>query len=752
VPGLSANEQEVARIPFWRRSIKWRMALAVALAISLLSAVGVAFHVWEEGRALERSQLARAEALSRTLAVNSASWVLADDVAGLGEVVQSIAHYPELRYAMVVAPSGRVLAHSLVGMTGKQVIDPTSLAVLDSPAMPRIVANDRESVEVAVPVLAGGRLLAWARVALKKDGIYASQKKMAREGVLFVAAAVVVSILLGVGLSGRITRDIATLSETAELIRRGRRDVRVTFSRDDEIGRLGEDINAMLDTLASKERNLLDAQQLAHLGHWELDLAANKLQWSEEIFRIFELDPARFPASYEAFLGAIHPDDREKVDRAYRLSVENHAPYKVVHRLLFPDGRVKYVQERGITQFDGRGAPMRSLGTIQDITERVLIEQRLEKEMLRYRTLLRTMRDGLCVLDEDGKVVEANQSFAAMLGYSEGEMASLAVSDWNAQWDKAGVLERIGRLMQGSEVFETLHRRKDGTTYPAEVSATPMVIDGQPLLFCVMRDISERKRAEEALRALNASLEERVREEVEKSMRQERTLIQQSRLAALGELVHHISHHWRQPLNALGLVLANIEDAFRFNELDEAALHGYVRRGTALLQGMSATIDNFRNFFQPDTGRQPVDVGKAVREVVDLVGESYRGAGIAVSVAGEESAMAEIYPNEFFQVLLNLLTNSREAILARGVEQGRVMIALRLVDGKLNLSVEDNGGGISDAVAERIFDPYFTTKENGTGLGLYIARAILEKMGGKIAVANGEAGLRVDITLPLLPA
>ncbi len=746
------NEREAARIPFWRRSIKWRMALAVSLAISLLSAMGVAFHVWEEGRALERSQLAQAEALSRTLEVNSVSWVLADDVAGLGEVVHSIAHYPELRYAMVVAPSGRVLAHSLVGMTGKQVTDPASLAMLKSPAMPRIVANDGEGVEVAVPILAGGRLLAWARVALKKDGIYASQKKMAREGVLFVAAAVVVSILLGVGLSSRITRDIATLSETAELIRRGRRDVRVTFSRDDEIGRLGEDINAMLDTLASKERNLLDAQQIAHLGHWELDLAANKLQWSEEVFRIFEIDPARFPASYEAFMGAIHPDDREKVDRAYRLSIENHAPYKVVHRLLLPDGRVKYVQERGITQFDGNGAPMRSLGTIQDITERVLTEQQLEKEMLRYRTLLRTMMDGLCVLDEDGKVVEANRAFADMLGYSEAEMASLAVSDWNAQWDREGALAQVGKLMGGSAAFETLHRRKDGTTYPAEVSATPMVIDGRPLLLCVIRDISERKRAEEALRTLNASLEERVREEVEKSMRQERMLIQQSRLAALGELVHHISHHWRQPLNALGLVLANIEDAYHFKELDEAVLHDYVRRGNALLQGMSGTIDNFRNFFQPDSGRQRVDVGKAVREVVDLVGESYRGAGIKVSVAGEESVMAEIYPNEFFQVLLNLLTNSREAILARGVEQGRVVIALRLADGKLNLSVEDNGGGISDAVAERIFDPYFTTKENGTGLGLFIARAILEKMGGKIAVANGEAGLRADILLPVPPA
>ncbi len=131
--------------------------------------------------------------------------------------------------------------------------------------------------------------------------------------------------------------------------------------------------------LRQSESLLRQAQHLSHIGHWELDLKTDQLSWSDEIFRIFEIDPCKFEASYEAFLNATHPEDREMVNRAYTESVRNRSPYVIEHRLQFPDERIKYVQERCETFYDDNGTPLRSLGTVQDITESKLIEEENKK-------------------------------------------------------------------------------------------------------------------------------------------------------------------------------------------------------------------------------------------------------------------------------------------------------------------------------------------------------------------------------------
>ena len=131
------------------------------------------------------------------------------------------------------------------------------------------------------------------------------------------------------------------------------------------------------DILRSSESSLADAQRIAHVGNWELDLASNGLTWSAEIFRIFEIDPREFGASYEAFLAAIHPDDRAMVNQAYTNSVANRTPYDIVHRLLMKDGRIKYVNERCETYYEPDGKPLRSLGTVHDITERQRNEEKV---------------------------------------------------------------------------------------------------------------------------------------------------------------------------------------------------------------------------------------------------------------------------------------------------------------------------------------------------------------------------------------
>jgi len=134
-----------------------------------------------------------------------------------------------------------------------------------------------------------------------------------------------------------------------------------------ELRRVGE-AQFLCERRAARVR---EAEQLALIGHWELDLATNTLLWSDEIYRIFDLSPDEFTATYEAFLQTVHPDDRELVNRAYTESVDNRSGYDIVHRLLLRDGTVKYVNERCKTDYDESGKPLRSLGTVQDITARI---------------------------------------------------------------------------------------------------------------------------------------------------------------------------------------------------------------------------------------------------------------------------------------------------------------------------------------------------------------------------------------------
>jgi signal transduction histidine kinase len=257
-----------------------------------------------------------------------------------------------------------------------------------------------------------------------------------------------------------------------------------------------------------------------------------------------------------------------------------------------------------------------------------------------------------------------------------------------------------------------------------------------------------RQRTEE-LNRLNASLEQRVQEEVASNREKDHMLIQQSRLAALGEMIGNIAHQWRQPINALGLMLANIKDAYEYGELDQAYLNKTVGSGQTIIQRMSVTIDDFRNFFRPNKEKAPFCVNEAVADAMQILEAAFRNNNITVAVAGDEGVMAHGFRNEYSQVLLNLLSNAKDAIQQNNLDGGQVKITISCVDGHARVEIEDNAGGIPAEALPRIFDPYFTTKDKGTGIGLYMSKMIIEGgMGGSIQAENTGQGARFTLTTP----
>lgn len=169
--------------------------------------------------------------------------------------------------------------------------------------------------------------------------------------------------------------------------------------------------------LRESERRLLEAQQIAQLGHWELDLVSNTLLWSNETYRIFDLQPDKFGASYEAFLNAVHPDDREFVNKAYTDSVKNKTNYNIIHRLLLKNGMIKYINEKCQTEYDKNGKPLRSLGTVLDITERKQAEEALEKALAEVEQLKNQLQAENIYLQDE---IKLEHNFEQIISQSKG--------------------------------------------------------------------------------------------------------------------------------------------------------------------------------------------------------------------------------------------------------------------------------------------------------------------------------------------
>ncbi|MDP2099909.1 MAG: AAA family ATPase [Methylobacter sp.] len=251
---------------------------------------------------------------------------------------------------------------------------------------------------------------------------------------------------------------------------------------------------------------------------------------------------------------------------------------------------------------------------------------------------------------------------------------------------------------------------------------------------------------------LNTDLEQRVRDETQKSREKDHLLIQQSKLATMGEMINNIAHQWRQPLNALSLILGNIEDAQRFDDLSADFLAEQTRRGMHYIEKMSSTIDDFRDFFSPSKPREVFSLLQAVKDAVTLVEASFRAHGINIELDIGHDVQLYGIPNEYAQVLLNLLANAKEAILSLH-SAGVITISVVVENGQCRLMVKDNGGGIPEAILPHIFEPYYSTKEGGMGIGLYMSKMIAEtSLNSRIEAAHQDEGAMFTIITPVLSA
>ncbi len=356
----------------------------------------------------------------------------------------------------------------------------------------------------------------------------------------------------------------------------------------------------------------------------------------------------------------------------------------------------------------------------------------LESSEEMFRSVAETAVDAIVSVNSKGNIILWNQGAGKMFGYSleeaVGKPITIIIPDRYLESHRKSFLKALSTntYRPTGDIVELEGRRKDGSEFPLELSLALWKVKGEQYVTSIMRDSTLRKE-------------------------KDKLVFEQSQQISMGELLINIAHHWRQPLNSIGLIIQNIEDDYKFHELNEENLNLSVSTAMDELDRLSETIDSFSRLYNSEGYAKSFHVWSSVKKCLDIMEIYLKGNEILVNT---EFTDREITINgreaKFSQALINILTNSADNFKATGQKEREIIIKSdRIGDfGKATITIADNGGGIDEKIIDRIFDPYFTTKgkTRGAGLGLYLAKTIIEReMGGKLTVKNVNRGVEFSI-------
>ncbi|PHO11457.1 hypothetical protein CPG38_12885, partial [Malaciobacter marinus] len=268
---------------------------------------------------------------------------------------------------------------------------------------------------------------------------------------------------------------------------------------------------------------------------------------------------------------------------------------------------------------------------------------------------------------------------------------------------------------------------------------------------------SNLEKSQEELSLLNKNLEKKVEQEValkikkeNEAKEKERILVHQSKLASMGEMIGSIAHQWRQPLTQLSSVLVLVELKYERGKLTLKELRESIHQSQEQIEFMSKTIDDFRNFFKPNKQKDFFSPYKSVQSALSLISSGFENYNIKVNLKFEDEVLINGYESEFSQVILNILSNSKDAFIEKQIANPIITVTISKEDKNSKIVLCDNAGGINLIPIEKVFEPYVTTKHasSGTGIGLYMSKNIIEKsMNGSLSVSNNKNGVCFEIIL-----
>jgi len=407
--------------------------------------------------------------------------------------------------------------------------------------------------------------------------------------------------------------------------------------------------------------------------------------------------------------------------------------------------------------FNAEGHRKAIVHIARDITEKRRVEQALLESQQRFLLFMEYLPLAVFIKDNSGRVLFANQYLKDLINVEH--LHGLTVNDLlSAETAKKMARDDYEALTQGLGLYKDILYDANGNGIILDTYKFPVPCsDGTTLLGCISVDVTEKRRQEkllaaqeQELREANNSLETRISDAAAELRQKDAILIQESRLSAMGEMISNIAHQWRQPLNIISLIVQDLRLAFKSNDLTVEELDADINVAMNVLQQISGTIDDFRYFFSYEEEASTFSVNEVVIRSLSLAGPSLKSCGISIDLDEGQYVNAEGYPNEYSQAFLNIILNARDALQELQAQEPLITIRISEENGRSVVRIRDNGGGIREDIQPKIFDPYFSTKQRGkgVGIGLYMAKMIIEKhMGGRLTAhcADGWTEFRIEV-------
>lgn len=456
--------------------------------------------------------------------------------------------------------------------------------------------------------------------------------------------------------------------------------------------------------LHSAAARLREAQEIANIGNWDLDVATGNLWWSDQIYRLFELDPQSFAASYEAFLSAIHPDDRDAVHAAYTGSLRTRAPYRITHRLLMADGRVKYVEERCTTDFDAAGVPLRSRGTVQDVTASVLAQAELQATRDALEATLQAIPDLLFEMDQEGRYLAVHARQPGLLAVPQDQLLGRSVRDVLPAEAAATVLAALDEAArEGVAIGQTISLEvPDGQRWFELSVARKAAWEAKPTFILLSRDITRRARAEQQLRQSVVEKEVMLREIHHRV---------KNNLQIVSSLLYFQSKKLKDPLDHT--LLAEVRERMRAMMLVHAHLY----------QSSSLTRIRMADF---------------TRSLLAQLAEAYHGRQrrIATRLQSDDLSLPIEVAQPCGLIICELVTNAFKHAFPAGYD-GEVDVRIACTPGRVEITVADNGAGWPEGFDLEGYDSF----------GWQSIRGFCLQLNGTLSLGSGH-GATVTISFP----